>query len=610
MENRKRKIICVAFVILVIVFSIPFMMQKNIKTDSCEIGDEYYLQELSKGTTLLQTFVMPGNRLNGIEIILTDFDNGVARIELYKKDGTIIDTASLNLKECTNGQFQEIRFKKKPFLHKGDTYLVRVAIDSNSNKTPKIIMIPSKNGTRFNETVRINSNVIENYAMAINYDYQDGPINLILFLLQIQISIIVLVVASYIWKGCFGKKQSNALLLHLLATSLFIWLISVFLTKGQTLYTIIHQNDNDVFMDFFNSIQYGREPYERGVIYPPLANLLYAALGHIIPANRIVSAVDVRNTQMGGIVYYLYALVITYFLIQLIHVSGYSFSKRIQNVMFDMCILLSTPFIFCYERGNIILLCLVCCMAYYYFNDIGKERRSYIGLALAVGIKIYPAIYGLLEIRNRKKCFCLICMSIVVFLAPFAFFPSGSFEKMIMNIISTSAGFQNNGVGLRHDLENFLHIIQITFDVSFPKAVDFGIRYGCVLVGTIVILFTPNLEKWKQLCICSAIIILFPGFSYTYTLIFMLIPLLAFMKNDSFEKIDYAYLSLFALIFMPYIVPNRTDILGIQDVHYTLTYATLFQTVAMIALYTIIIVESLLSVLKKKYLVRDIYDKQ
>ena len=61
---------------------------------------------------------------------------------------------------------------------------------------------------------------------------------------------------------------------------------------------------------------------------------------------------------------------------------------------------------------------------------------------------------------------------------------------------------------------------------------------------------------------------------------------------------------------MPYIVPNRTDILGIQDVHYTLTYATLFQTVAMIALYTIIIVESLLSVLKKKYLVRDIYDKQ
>ena len=176
-------------------------MQKNIKTDSCEIGDEYYLQELSKGTTLLQTFVMPGNRLNGIEIILTDFDNGVARIELYKKDGTIIDTASLNLKECTNGRFQEIRFKKKPFLHKGDTYLVRVAIDSNSNKTPKIIMIPSKNGTRFNETVRINSNVIENYAMAINYDYQDGPINLILFLLQIQISIIVLVVASYIWKG-------------------------------------------------------------------------------------------------------------------------------------------------------------------------------------------------------------------------------------------------------------------------------------------------------------------------------------------------------------------------------------------------------------------------
>lgn len=602
MENRKRKIICVAFVILVIVFSIPFMMQKNIKTDSCEIGDEYYLQELNKGTTLLQTFAMPGNRLNGIEIILTDFDNGVARIELYKKDGTIIDTASLNLKECTNGQFQEIRFKKKPFLHKGDTYLVRVAIDSNSNKTPKIIMIPSKNGTRFNETVRINSNVIENYAMAINYDYQDGPINLILFLLQIQISIIVLVVASYIWKGCFGKKQSNELFLHLLATSLFIWLISVFLTKGQTLYTIIHQDDNDVFMDFFNSIQYGREPYERGVIYPPLANLLYAALGHIIPANRIVSTADVRNTQMGGIVYYLYALVITYFLIQLIHVSGYSFSKRIQNVMFDMCILLSTPFIFCYERGNIILLCLVCCMAYYYFNDIGKEKESYIGLALAVGIKIYPAIYGLMELKKKKKIWTLILISMIIFILPFVFFPSGSLKQMIINIASTSAEFQNNGVGFRHDLENFLHIIQISFGISIPQFVTVSIRVGCVMIGLITILLDSNMNKWKQLCICSVVLVLFPSFSYTYTLIFMLIPLLAFMKNDSFNKKDYVYISLFSLIFMSYIVPSRKDILGIENAKYSLTYATLVQTLALITLYIVIIVDSLQDMVKKKRL--------
>ena len=35
-------------------------------------------------------------------------------------------------------------------------------------------------------------------------------------------------------------------------------------------------------MDFFNSIGYGRHPYEQGVIYPPLMNVIYAFFGHFV----------------------------------------------------------------------------------------------------------------------------------------------------------------------------------------------------------------------------------------------------------------------------------------------------------------------------------------
>ena len=577
------------------------MMQHNLKTDSCAIGGDYCLREVENNITIFQTFVMPGNRLNGIEIILTDFDEtGAVKIELCKQDGTVIDTASLHLEECANGQFQEIRFKKRPFLHKGNTYLIEISVDSDSILVPKTIMIPQENGNSITGITKIGSDVIENHVMAINYNYQDGPVGLPVLGIQIQISAFIFIIAFYIWKGSYGKRQSNELLLYLLASGFLVWIISVYLTKGQTLYTIIHQDDTDQFMDFFNSIQYGREPYEKGVIYPPLANLLYAILGHLIPANRLVPTTDVRNTQMGGIVYYLFTFVITYFLIQLIHVSGYRFQKRIQNIIFDICILMSIPFIFCYERGNIILLCLVCCMSYYYFNDIGKEKESYIGLALAIAIKIYPAIYGLMELKKKKKIGMLILISIIAFVFPFVFFPSGSLKRMIINIAMTTAEFQNNGVGFRHDLENLMHIIQIATGFTIPQAVTVGIRGGCAIAGCIAILLDSNMDKWKQLCICSIILILFPGFSYTYTLIFMLIPLLAFMKNESFTGRDYVYVFLFALIFMSYIVPDRSDILGLVNVKYALTYATLFQTLALVILYIVIIIESVQNVIKKK----------
>lgn len=59
-------------------------------------------------------------------------------------------------------------------------------------------------------------------------------------------------------------------------------LFDVFTGNGNTQDGLLFQNlhltaySTDSFMDFFNSIQYGRKPYTAGVIYPPLINLIYA----------------------------------------------------------------------------------------------------------------------------------------------------------------------------------------------------------------------------------------------------------------------------------------------------------------------------------------------
>lgn len=62
-------------------------------------------------------------------------------------------------------------------------------------------------------------------------------------------------------------------------------LFDVFTGNGNAQDGLLFQNlhltaySTDSFMDFFNSIQYGRKPYTAGVIYPPLINLIYAIFG-------------------------------------------------------------------------------------------------------------------------------------------------------------------------------------------------------------------------------------------------------------------------------------------------------------------------------------------
>ncbi len=606
LDNAKNRILILGSILAIIIVLIaPFLMQRDEKTDTCSIDNHYYLQELKNGTTLTQTFIMNGNRLNGIEIILTDLgtgDSGLAIVDLCDQTGKVLDSSSVAFKDCENGQFQTIRFKRRPFLKKGEAYRLVISIDSVEGQISKIILIPSGNGTIFNQELTVNNDTVENYTTAINYDYQDGPVSVFLFFVQAQVIASILVVLIYIIRGQFGKKQANSLFLYLFATLQFIWIISVVVTKGQTFYSILHPYDNDQFMDFFNSIQYGRTPYEKGVIYPPLANLIYAVLGRIIPSNRLIPTLDVRNTQMGGIVFFMYTLAIVYSLVQLMQAMKYMFPTKVQNVMFDMCILISAPFVFCYERGNIILLCLVCCMGFCYFRSKGKTKASILSLALAVGLKIYPAVFGLIELKtgNKKKIARMVIVSIIVFVLPFAFFPRGSIGLLLNNIQRTSEAFQMNGVGIRHDLENLMSIIHYACGIDIPQVVVTIVRYAFVLLGILVVLLDAKISEWKQLYISTAILILFPNFSYTYTLIFILIPLMSFMKNETFKKLDYLYSFLFLFIFMPYIVSTRDDILGMWDAYYPLTYATLFQTIAVVSMYILIIADSLHQIITQR----------
>ena len=71
-----------------------------------------------------------------------------------------------------------------------------------------------------------------------------------------------------------------------------------------------------------------------------------------------------------------------------------------------------------------------------------------------------------------------------------------------------------------------------------------------VLAGLFLILFNKWNEDWKIYAVISLIIILVPGFSYIYSVAYMIIPLLFFLNKKEIKWIDYIYSLLFIAQFI------------------------------------------------------------
>ncbi len=326
------------------------------------------------------------------------------------------------------------------------------------------------------------------------------------------------------------------------------------LVQGKAFFSLLHSDPNDTFMDFFNSIYDAscKDPYtQRGVIYPPLTYLFYRLCALVLPAGQ--TALQWRNSQQG--------LLLIFTVTALTMVSLYR-TLRTNDKRFNclvLWILLGTvPFWFALERGNLILQSLVF-LAYFvrYYRSKNKVKRelALISLAIASAIKIYPALFGVLLLLNkqyRAAARCALYGLIAVFL-PFMFF--GGFagvRVMLQNITHTNGVMAVRGWGYKLNLQNTMEFLAEGFHVGIR-----GTRWAKALVGVLLaftLLFTK--KDWQRYMALTAAVVLYPAFSYTYTLIFAAIPLVVFLKKN--PKANLRNL-LFSLLFLGLFAPFPLD---------------------------------------------------
>lgn len=309
--------------------------------------------------------------------------------------------------------------------------------------------------------------------------------------------------------------------------------------------------------------------YETKVIYPAFCFVLWSVMYSAIPEPfRGMSSLELRTYQWTLFGFVLVLLVTVICLWELLKKSYRR--NSVENVIFALSMILSGPMLFAIERGNIILLAFAFIFIFgLYYNSANKYLRylSYIALAVAAAIKIYPALFGMLIISHKrwKESFIAVGFGIIIFVLPFMEFGGlSSIATLFQNIISASPEIANRGCGINCSFANLIKIVQMLGgNIAIRQTMVFKIIPACI-AGFI---YMTNNEEWKKMFAIVLFCIWVPEFSYTYTLIFFILPFLSFLKNNEKMKvIDGIYMVLFIIIFLPTAtaVFPQIDIVGAQ----------------------------------------------
>jgi hypothetical protein len=311
-------------------------------------------------------------------------------------------------------------------------------------------------------------------------------------------------------------------------------------------------------MDFFNSLMFEDKPYENKVIYPPLANLFYYFASSFIPRDIYnQGSFAVRSSQMGRFIMGIYITFST--LLFVYAVFKVKKDSLEENIILILILLLSSPFLYLLERGNLIFLTCSFIMLYLYGYNSDKtliKHLSFISLSIAAAFKIYPTIFGFLLLKEKRWKDAGICIvyGVSIFILPIVFL--GGFSKFplfINNILNAT-----KTEGLSHPRRIQLSIANLFNTLS--KIINFeDIKHYCSIVtililaiGIIILLFVNYKEKWKNIAIPTLLMISIPSFSYIYSMAYIAIPLIYFLNDEEFSKKDKIILSFFILMLAPF----------------------------------------------------------
>lgn len=359
-------------------------------------------------------------------------------------------------------------------------------------------------------------------------------------------------------------------LLLLLILSTFSLIVSTYVTHGNNLELVYFQaydSDRtleDIGMDLYNSMIYAEnvDYQESSAVYPPLNYVFYGLLARSVPA---IEGQHIDADPQPGSLLKTQEAIMTFLFVSigcvillLTVLQHLSKSSGWKLVLLTIVVLTCGPVLFVLERGNgaIFSVGLVGCFLLWYKNDNWMMRElALICLAIGAVIKIYPVLFGLLLLREKRWGQSLRCIlyGLLLFLLPYAFVGGwAALQAYITNCLNDAVGllgaYRMTGGGTRIDLENITQLIVHIFALKGGATAR-----KLILIVLVAMPFVAR-SNWRSVLAVASLCVLSPSFSFYYAACFYLLPMSLFLLETEHRGIDYLYAIAFAAILcvLPY----------------------------------------------------------
>ncbi len=316
----------------------------------------------------------------------------------------------------------------------------------------------------------------------------------------------------------------------------------------------------DTFMDFYNSVYDAMlGPYEHDVIYPPLCCLIFKLFGSLaLPAAYAGDWVPRGGFRIKGTQEIQFSLLLffAFFIILFVGAMQKPLNKRgyFEKMTITMAMFLSTPVLFALERGNIIIYSFVFLLLYFICYDDSRpwlREAGYIFLALSAAIKLYPAIFGLMLIRDKriKEAVRTVIYGIVFTVFPFVFFGGISAMRMMVKALGKFKETENYGISFSNGI-SFLLLGSTGYHRWLTLAGM--VAAACLIISFFLIDKKPE-NRWKQSALLSLSMLGLVENCGKYMIIFMVIPWLFFFVTErKLKLLDYVYMLMLTIMLSPF----------------------------------------------------------
>lgn len=240
--------------------------------------------------------------------------------------------------------------------------------------------------------------------------------------------------------------------------------------------------------------------------------------------------------------------------------------ETIQSVI--VCAFMTYPVLFTIHTANIetFVFMFLCMFVYLYHR--GKFALSSLPLAMCISMKVFPAVFLILFVADKKykEIFLTLIAVVILSLLPLLIFDGGmssGLDVYFGNLKASQkmyADLMILGPAGNHFGHSLLNGLRIVMGDTFPPMQKIMLPYLTlsIFVFSMVSLFIIFMERvfWKRIALLVISMCLLPYTSTDYKLLHFFIPLFLFINHgktelEKSEPFDLYYILFFSMLLIP-----------------------------------------------------------